>query len=192
MNVLVAYASRHGATKGIAEWIADTLRAEGLEVTLAAVAESTDVAGYDAFVIGSAAYMGHWLDDATAFVRRHRELLMGRPVWLFSSGPVGDAPVDAKGRDAIEASRPLDFDEFAATIGPRDEAVFFGAWDPTAPPVGMIERLGAPLLRLPGIRSKIPAGDFRNRPAIEAWSRGIARDLRGLADPRVEAASAAG
>ena len=37
MRILVAYATRHGATKGIAERIAETLEADGLRVTLSPV-----------------------------------------------------------------------------------------------------------------------------------------------------------
>jgi menaquinone-dependent protoporphyrinogen oxidase len=108
---------------------------------------------------------------------------MGRPVWLFSSGPVGDAPVDAdKRQEMIESSRPLDFDEFDATLHPRDEAVFFGAMDRDAKPIGIMERLGAPFMRLPSVRKAMPYGDYRDRPAVEAWAAGIARDLRRLED----------
>ncbi len=89
MPVLVAYASKHGATAGIAERIAERLRAAGLEAEARPVKAVRDVAAYDAFVIGAAAYMFHWMKEATAFVRRHRTLLATRPVWLFSSGPLG-------------------------------------------------------------------------------------------------------
>ena len=61
MRVLVAYASRHGATQGIAERIAETLRAAGIDAKAQPVASVKSVAGYDAFVIGSAAYLFHWL-----------------------------------------------------------------------------------------------------------------------------------
>ena len=64
---------------------------------------------YDGFIIGSAAYQGRWLSEATRLVRQHREVLASRPVWLFSSGPVGTELVDAKGRDVIETSRPAEF-----------------------------------------------------------------------------------
>jgi menaquinone-dependent protoporphyrinogen oxidase len=191
MKTLVAYASRHGATREIAEWIAGTLLAAGEEVTIAAVTDPVDVAEYEAFVIGSAAYMGHWLGDATAFVRRHRAILTGRPVWLFSSGPVGDAPVDpTKRQEMIESSRPLDFDEFDASLRPRDEAVFFGAWDRDAQPVGLVERIGAAFMRLPVVANSVPFGDYRDRPAVEAWAVGIARDLRRLDAALPEATSA--
>lgn len=175
MKVLVAYATRHGATRGIAERLAQAIERRGLDVTLQP-AETADPAGYDAFIIGSAAYMGHWLKDAADFVRRHRGLFATRPVWLFSSGPIGTEMVDEKGRDVLETGRPEEFTEFKDIL-PREERVFFGAYDPDAEPVGMMERLGAWFTRMPAIRSQLPAGDYRDWPAIEAWADGIASQL---------------
>ena len=63
-------------------------------------------------MIGSAAYVGHWLGDATSFVKQHRALLAERPVWLFSSGPIGTELVDAKGRDVRTEAMPKEFAEF--------------------------------------------------------------------------------
>jgi menaquinone-dependent protoporphyrinogen oxidase len=178
VRVLVTYSSRHGATRGIAERIAQTLEQHGLGVTLQPV-ESTDaVADYDAFVIGSAAYMSHWMEEATTFVRRHRAVLASRQVWLFSSGPIGNETVDAKGRDVVEASVPREFAEFGDAIHPRDRRIFFGAYDPDAKSVGLMERLGAPFMRMPAVREALPAGDFRDWPQIEAWAAGIARQLQ--------------
>lgn len=122
--------------------------------------------------------MSHWLKDAGTFVRRNRAVLARRPVWLFSSGPIGSEMVDAKGRDGLEAAEPEEFAEFADAIHPRDQKVFFGAYDPDAEPVGLLERLGARFTRMPAIRKALPAGDFRDWPAIEAWADGIARDLQ--------------
>jgi menaquinone-dependent protoporphyrinogen oxidase len=183
MRVLVTYATRHGATRGIAERIALTLERPGLTVDLRSVDEATDVATYDAFVIGSAAYMGRWLTEATRFVERHRSILAARPVWLFSSGPVGTETVDAKGRDVFEAGRPQEFAAFEQDLRPRGEHVFFGAFDPDAEPIGMAERLGAVFMRMPAIRKELPAGDFRDWPAIEAWATEIAHELEQQAAP---------
>jgi menaquinone-dependent protoporphyrinogen oxidase len=179
MKILVAYASRHGATKGIAERIARTLERPGLEVTLAAADHVGDPKAYDAFVVGSAAYTGGWLKEATRFVRRNQDLLASRPIWLFSSGPIGTDLVDAKGRDVIKASVPREFAEFRPELHPRDERVFFGAYDPSAPATGLMERaMGAFLRVMPSVRKQIPAGDFRDWPAIEAWAGGIAASLQ--------------
>ena len=68
MHVLVAYATRHGSTTGIAERIAERLKTAGLEADACPASEVRDASRYDAFVIGGAAYMFHWLKDATAFV----------------------------------------------------------------------------------------------------------------------------
>jgi menaquinone-dependent protoporphyrinogen oxidase len=183
MKVLVAYASRHGATRGIAERVAATLERRGLEVTLAPADSAPRPDGFDAIVIGSAAYMSHWLKEAASFVRHHRALLASRPVWLFSSGPLGTDLVDEKGRDVIEASWPAEFVEFGTAIQPRDERVFFGAYDPDVKPVGLMERIGAPFMRMKSVRQAVPAGDFRDWAAIEGWAEGIARELEAEGAP---------
>ena len=179
MRVLVAYATRHGATRGIAERIAETLSASGVDAEARPAGSIGALDGYDAFVIGSAAYMNHWLKDAATLVRRHRRLLRERPVWLFSSGPVG-GPTDAKGRDQRAAAVPKDIIEFGPALQARDHHVFFGAYEVDREPIGLAERLAAPIMsRLPAAaRESMPTGDFRDWPEIEAWAREIARQLR--------------
>ena len=179
MHVLVGYATRHGATRGIAERIGTRLRDAGLEADVRPVAEVHDMAGYDAVVIGGAAYMFHWLKDATAFVRRHRDALVERPVWLFSSGPLGTDTVDEEGRDVLVTTVPKEFPELRTLVHPRGEQVFFGAWDPAYPAVGMAERL---VRLMPAAKNAMPAGDFRDWPAIDAWADAIAAGLRPAVD----------
>ncbi len=179
MKVLVAYASRHGATRGIAERIGQELERQGLDVTVSHVTKVGDPHRYDAFVVGSAAYAFHWLSDATSFVRRHKTLLGSRPAWLFSSGPVGPEKVDKQGRDVLEATRPREWLELIDAVRPRGEQVFFGAYDPDLPPSGAAERFMKMFMRfMPSVRDSLPAGDFRDWPAIEAWADSIARDLQ--------------
>ena len=186
MQVLVAYATRHGATRGIAERIADTLGRRGLEVSLRTTADTGDVAGYDAFVIGSAAYMGTWLNDAAAFVRHHERELASRPVWLFSSGPIGTDRIDKQGRDVVEASVPAEFRTFESLIHPRNKRVFFGAWDPEAEPRGIADRFVRGFASIfPSIKAEMPFGDFRDWPAIEAWAEDIADQLLAVRDAAV-------
>jgi len=175
MNVLVAYSSRHGATRGIAERIAKTLADDQLDVTLRPVADVDSVDGYDAFVIGSSVYMFHWEKDATAFVRKHPGVLGAHPVWLFCSGPVGTDMIDKEGKDVLESARPKEFEEFAELVHPRGEQVFFGVYDPMRENATIAERL---VTRIPAIREALPSGDFRDWPAIEAWAHKIASELK--------------
>lgn len=175
MKVLVAYASRHGATAGIAARIADRLRTNGIDAQSIEVGRVSTLQGYDGFVFGSAAYMYRWLKEAAAFTRRHREVLASKPLWLFSSGPVGTDLVDENGRDICEASRPKEFAELESTLSLRGSKVFVGAWDPEAEPVGLAGRLKL----MPAARASMPSGDFRDWDAIDAWADDIALALQG-------------
>ncbi len=179
MHVLVAYASRHGATQGIAERIAQTLRSAGLEAEALPAASVKSLTGYDAFVIGSAAYMFRWLKEASTLVRRNRAVMATKPVWLFSSGPVG-GETDAKGRDQRVAAVPKDITEMTKAVNARDHHVFFGAYWWDRKPIGLAERI---VSHVPAAREGMPEGDFRDWPEIQAWATGIARDL-GQISPR--------
>lgn len=173
MRVLVAYATRHGSTAGIAERIAARLASHGLTAEARSVDAVGGLESYDAVVLGSAAYLFHWLKDATRFARRHSEELSAKPVWLFSSGPLGTDTVDEQGRDVFEAARPREFGELEAMIHPRGERVFFGAYDPEQPPVVLGEWVARSLPAAPDM----PVGDFRDWPAIDAWADEIAAAL---------------
>jgi menaquinone-dependent protoporphyrinogen oxidase len=180
MRVLVAYATRHGATAGIAERIAAALTRAGLSAEARPVEDVRDIEPYDAVVLGGAAYMFHWLKPAVTFCRRHGTQLAARPVWLFSSGPLGTDRVEKDGNNVLETCRPKEFDELTKLLHPRGEQVFFGAYNPDAPPIGLGERF---VHHLPAAREALSAGDFREWPAIEAWAAQIAAEL-GTGQPR--------
>lgn len=166
MTLLVTYASKHASTQGIAERIARKLRQVGQDAVALPIQAVGDVAHYEAFVIGGAAYYFHWMKQATQFVRHNRAVLAEHPVWLFSSGPLGTETTDAQGRDVRVASEPKEFTELREAIHPRDVRIFFGALDYTK--FGFPERV---------IVKKLPQGDFRDWGEIEAWAEEIARAL---------------
>lgn len=178
MRVLIVYASHYGATQGIAERIAAILHQQGLETTVESVQRAGDLADYDAAIIGSAAYYSHWMKKATEFVRRNRAALAERPVWLFSSGPLGTKTVNEEGQEVCAVTVPKEIAEFSESIHPRDHRVFFGALDRDK--LGFAHRL---MLKLPVNRdnSIFPLGDFRNWNDIEAWAGKIAHALKDSA-----------
>jgi len=178
MRVLIVYASRYGSTQGIAERIGAILRQNGLEVTAEGVQRAGDPADYDAVVIGSAAYYFHWMKKAIEFVRRNRAALAERPVWLFSSGPLGTKTIDEQGRDVCEVTVPREIAEFEESIQPRGHRVFFGAL--IRDKLGLAHRL---MLKLPVNKDNavFPLGDFRDWKEIEAWAREIAESLKSKA-----------
>jgi menaquinone-dependent protoporphyrinogen oxidase len=86
VRVLVAYATGHGSTKGVAERIATRLAEAGAQVDARPVDDVDDLAGYDAVVLGSGVYNQSWIPSATEFLRANSAALAARPVWLFSVG----------------------------------------------------------------------------------------------------------
>ena len=171
MRVLVAYSSKYGATRGIADRIGERLTELGHEVDIERCDDVEYPEGFDAFVIGSAAYLGKWRKEARRFVRRNADLLAGRPTWLFSSGPLGTERVDGDGNDVLVAAEPKDFEEFAERIRPRGTMVFFGALD--------MGRLRGPdrLLDWMPATDALPEGDFRDWDAIDSWAREVHAEL---------------
>ena len=168
MTVLVTYASRYGATAGIAEQIAATLTAAG-HAAQARPVDKADLAGAEAVVVGSAVYFGSWLKPATDFVQKHRATLAERPVWLFSSGPLPGA-VQPGGADADPTSKGIA--ELQAALGARGHQVFDGALDPSK--LSLRDRA---IRALPAGKALMPEVDGRDWAAIEEWARGIDREL---------------
>jgi len=165
VKVLVSAASMHGATAEIAQAIADELSGQGLTVAVIPPAEVRAVDGYDAVIVGSAVYTGHWLDPAKDLVYRFGDVLAGRPVWLFSSGPVGKPSgklARAMGNDPVEVAAMV-----AATQA-RDHRMFAGKLDRRQ--LGALQRVA--LLVFRGLD-----GDFRDWAQIRDWASGIARQL---------------
>ncbi|MFZ0129518.1 MAG: flavodoxin domain-containing protein [Candidatus Dormiibacterota bacterium] len=134
MSILIAYASKHGATAGIAERIGAVQRLRGLE---ACVMSISDLQHYDAAIIGSAVYMGRWMKEATSFVRQRQAQLVRIPLWLFSSGPVGP-------KSLPEAA---DLADFRTLLNVRDDVTFDGAID--AQKLSLSERLMVKAVRAP-------------------------------------------
>jgi menaquinone-dependent protoporphyrinogen oxidase len=183
-TVLIAYGSRHGGTRGIAERIGEVLLADGLEVVVTASDRASDVDAADAFVVGSGVYMGSWLDEPLEFMRRNQDALAARPTWLFSSGPLRGSSKETEDTDPVtNALGPPDgpgsggrkkVEALSGAIHPRDHRVFFGAFDPKDPPRAFSERM---VRMMPAAKKILPPGDFRDWDEIEAWAHEIAAAL---------------
>jgi menaquinone-dependent protoporphyrinogen oxidase len=178
VSILVVYASKHGATRGIAERIAATLQACGQQADARPASDAGDLADCTGFVVGSAVHVGCWLKDAVGFVERNSDLLARRPVWLFSSGLLGAEAADSNGRVLPATCEPKEIAEFTEAIHPREHRVFAGALDP-----GSLTPAERALRRNPAARAVMPAGDFRDWTAIEKWATAIAEQATQLEAP---------
>jgi menaquinone-dependent protoporphyrinogen oxidase len=165
VRVMVAYATKYGATAEIAEKIGQVLREAGLRADVLPADGVKDLSPYKAVVLGSAVYIGQWRKAAARFLKANEKALAEKPVWLFSSGPTGegDPVVLVQGWRLPKALQPI-----ADRIHPRDIAVFHGAAD-------MTKLNGIEKWALKNV--KAPPGDFRDWKAISAWAGAISEAL---------------
>ena len=166
LRVLVLAASRHGATAEIATALARSLaecdagRAGGIAAVAMPVDQRPDPAPFDAVLLGSAVYAGHWLDSARDYAATHADVLRSRPVWLFSSGPIGEPP--------FPPDEPYDVAPLVHLIGARGHTVFPGRLDKDRLSFG--ERAMVTAMRA-------PLGDFRDWDAVRAWATAVAGQI---------------
>jgi menaquinone-dependent protoporphyrinogen oxidase len=168
MKVLVSAASRHGATVEIADRIGEVLRrtmAEPDHYITVLPPEQVRRADYDAYVLGSAVYMGHWISSALELIENNADAFTGRPVWLFSSGPIGDPPKPDE--------QPVDVGQAVRVTAAREHKLFSGRLDRAQLTFG--ERAIA-------VAFRAPEGDFRDWRAIEAWAGAIADTLKEMSE----------
>jgi len=157
-RVLVAYASKLGATREIAETIAQSLRDGG---HLAVAIPARDVASLediDAVVLGSAVYAAYWQRDARKFIERFHDDLRARPLWLFSGGPLD--------RRLAKTDQPITPHGAALTdgLGARAHRTFGG-------------RLSADAAVSERVRQTHRLGDFRDWQKIVEYGYRIGREL---------------
>ena len=169
MRVLVSAASKHGATAEIADAIGKELRSRGLDATVAPPVDAGEIERYDAVVLGSAVYAGHWLEPAKQLAKRWDGSFDGRPVWLFSSGPVGDPS-----RSIVQRMEqdPVDLAGVRTITAARDHHMFAGRLDRRS--LSLPERAFTLVIR--GME-----GDFRDWDDVTRWAGRIAGELQPTA-----------
>jgi len=165
-KVLIAYASKYGATAEIAEKIGVKLRQSGLQVDVVPVKKVKNLKEYKAVILGSAVYIGQWRKEAVKFLKRKQEQLAEQPVWLFSSGPTQQG-------DPIESNKgekyPANLKSIIEIIKPRDVTIFHGSIDTTK--LNFIEKFMVGMV-------KAPVGDVRQWDNINTWAETIANALK--------------
>lgn len=161
MRILVCAASRHESTNEVAQVIADTIEKAGIEVVVRRPEAVGHLAGYDALVLGSAVYAGHWLKPAKELVERTSSRMRTIPVWLFSTGPIG-TPL-------MPAGLPVDVAPMIELTGAREHRLFGGRLDRRE--LGLGERAMVRMVHAAD-------GDFRPWAEIEAWAEDIASTLK--------------
>ncbi len=159
MRVLVAYGSKMGGTKGLAEMVGTELESNGFHVDVIPARAACDVAPYDGVIVGGALYSMRWHKDARWFMKSHRVGLQTKPLWLFSSGPLDDSAHKKE-------LPPVRFVRKAMRQTHARGHITFGGRMPA-------EATGFPAASM----AKNDAGDWRDPDRVRMWAKQVAEDL---------------
>jgi menaquinone-dependent protoporphyrinogen oxidase len=163
-KVLVAYGTRYGSTREVAEAAASTLEAEGFEAEVRPAREVRSLDGYAGIVLGTPLYMGALHKDVRALLEKNRKALGELPFAVFALGPI-------KAADGLDGSREQLLTALAKVVAPIPAAtgVFVGAYDPAR--LGFKDKMLAALPASP-LHGE-PEHDDRDWEAIRAWTRDL-------------------
>ncbi|MET3806603.1 menaquinone-dependent protoporphyrinogen oxidase [Nakamurella sp. UYEF19] len=160
-KILVAYASKSGSTREVAETIAEELRLSEFDVTVHDAEELQDLSGYDAAVIGSALYSFRWRPAAINLLKGQVKSGGKMPLWLFQTGPL------EKVADGSGVGTPGKVHRLASAAGAAPPTTFGGRIEPGTAQGFMARKMA----------TGPKAGDYRDFPQIRRWADGIAAQL---------------
>lgn len=162
-KILVAYGTRAGSTREVAEFIGNELCQQGLRVDVRNVEQVDAVSGYQGVVVGSAIRMGSWVSEAKNFITEHKAELTQVPVAYFSVCMTLKEDTPEKRKEVSVYT-----DSVRAIVAPKTEAFFAGKGDYSK--LSLFPWLAAKMV-------KMPEGDFRDWNKIRDWTREVRAQL---------------
>lgn len=166
--ILVAYATREGSTREVAQAIGQSLSEHGAKVEVRAVDDITDLRPYRAVVVGSAIRAGKWLPEAVKFVKQHREDLERTMLMYFLVCATLREDTPAHHHEVLAYLDPV-----RKMVEPLEMGLFAGKLD--ADHLPFLERMMVKVMRS-------PQGDWRDWTSIHAWADGVALRLEPTAE----------
>lgn len=162
--VLVAYATRTGSSREIAQEIAFRLEAKGIKADARNLGDLHSMVGYRAVILGSAIREAELLPEATEFVEQHQAELRNLPVFYFLVSLTMQQDTPDHAQTALGYLKPI-----RKWIEPTEVGLFAGKFDPEE-----LTRAAEEELHAKGFLE----GDWRDWKAVQLWADRVAELLK--------------
>jgi len=158
-RVLVAYATKFGSTREVAQRIGKLIELHSIAADVTNVNLVKDISKYSGVILGTAIRMGKPISEAVTFTRKFKDELNEKPVACFSVGLYMKEDTEENRDKARKCLLPI----LELLKNPVNVGLFGGKVDYSKMPL---------LLRWTFSKDKsgqLTEGDWRNWDTIEAW-----------------------
>ncbi len=173
-SVLVAYATRYGSTKEVAEKIGQIFIQSEFDVDVLPCKKVDSLEGYQFIIIGAPYYVGSMLKDAKNFLLKNQDTLSRKSVAFFALGPIGDTEKELTDTQNQLENELKQFPWFK----PISTVMFGGKYDPVK--LRFLDKF----LTLPRFPlHNLAANDARHWGDIKGWAENLSSKILSAENP---------
>lgn len=171
-SILILYATFHGSTAQIAEFMAKKLNKGGSTVSVKSINDDVDFSSYYGIIMDAPIHRGKWMAEAIAFVNKYRKKLDQLPFACFyTCMSKAKQPPSEDTIEELAAYQTAIIDLFP-NLSPSHIGSFAGMLDYDK--CSFFTKL---VMWLIMSKNGLKAGDYRDWQAIESWLSEIKKNV---------------